>query len=537
MITENLIYTIAIYLRLSKDDDLSDESLSITNQRRILRDYIKKNFNKDVEMYEYIDDGYSGMNNIRPALNRMLEDLQKKRINCVIVKDCSRLARKNSLISYYVDELFYEENIRFISLLENFDNTIDKDTEKILFPSIFNEYHVKNTSKKVRATFENQAKTGLFTGGFAPYGYIKDPKDKHKLLIDPYAAEIVKFIFDEFIKGVGLQKICYELMDRGVKIPSIYKGMNRGLKSANYGKWTTKTLSDMLHNPTYAGHLTQHKSRVKNISSKHKVKRKPNEWIIAYNTCPAIIEQETFDIVQTIWDKNKRKQKNSYEHLLTGFLYCKECGHTIGITASKWKDKTNNEKIKFYCNCNYYKRMSRYNSCTPHRISYDVLENNVLNEISELCKRYIKTKNLEKVLKSNDKLETLKTEIEINIKNKDILIKNIDDKIKNLYDDKLSGFIEKNVYLEFKDKYDKEKGILENDIQELQKKLYQIKNKISGTEDKYSRIIKEFLSLKNIDREFLAQIVDKIEMDEEKNLYIHYKIKPLLDKEQLTCHS
>ena len=163
MITENLIYTIAIYLRLSKDDDLSDESLSITNQRRILRDYIKKNFNKDVEMYEYIDDGYSGMNNIRPALNRMLEDLQKKRINCVIVKDWSRLARKNSLISYYVDELFYEENIRFISLLENFDNTIDKDTEKILFPSIFNEYHVKNTSKKVRATFENQAKTGLFT--------------------------------------------------------------------------------------------------------------------------------------------------------------------------------------------------------------------------------------------------------------------------------------------------------------------------------------------------------------------------------------
>ena len=128
------------------------------------------------------------------------------------------------------------------------------------------------------------------------------------------------------MSGVGLQKICYELMERGVKIPSIYKGMNRGMKSAHYGRWTTKTLSDMLHNPTYAGHLTQHKSRVKNISSKHKVKRKPNEWIIAYNTCPAIIEQEKFDIVQMIWDKNKRRQKKSYGHLLTGFCYCKECG-------------------------------------------------------------------------------------------------------------------------------------------------------------------------------------------------------------------
>ena len=143
---------------------------------------------------------------------------------------------------------------------------------------------IKNTSKKVRKTFENNARNGLFTGGFAPYGYIKDLKDKHKLLIDPYAADVVRYIFNQFVSGNGLKSICHALDEKGIKIPSIYKGMNRGLKSSHFGLWTTKTISDMLHNPTYAGHLTQHKSKAKNISSKKKVKIKPENWIIKYNS-------------------------------------------------------------------------------------------------------------------------------------------------------------------------------------------------------------------------------------------------------------
>lgn len=529
MITEETIYNIAVYLRLSKDDDLNDESLSITNQRSILNEYIEKRFKGISEIKEYVDDGYSGMNSIRPALNRLLEDVSQKKINCIIVKDCSRLARKNSLISYYVDELFYEENIRFISLLENFDNTVDKDTEKLLIPSFFNEYHVKSTSKKVKATFENNAKKGLFTGGYAPYGYIKNPKDKHKLLIDPVAAETVKFIFNEFLKGTGLKQICYKLTDARIKIPSEYKGMNRGLKSMHYGTWTTKTISDMLHNPTYAGHLTQHKSKVKNISSKHKVKIKPENWIVAENSCPAIVDQETFDMVQTIWDKNKRRHRNSYEHLLTGFCYCKECGHTISILASKWKDKKGEEHIKFYCNCNYFKSMSKYNLCTPHRISYDELESRVVEEITKICKQYIKTEALEDVLKNNDKTLVVKKEIELTIKSKKITLKNIDEKIKNLYEDKLSGFIQKNEFIEFKEKFDADKELINEDLKKLEEKLEQIKRKINKGNSKYTKIIKEFLSLKNINREFLNQIIEKIEIDEDKKIYIHYKIKSLLE--------
>ena len=529
MIETNERYIIGIYLRLSKDDELDDESLSIKNQRRILKDYINKNFDSDIEVYEYVDDGYSGMNNIRPNLTRLMEDIEKKKINCVIVKDCSRLARKNSLVSYYIEEFFYEENVRFISLLENFDNTKDLDTDKLLLPSIFNEYHVKNTSKKVRKTFENNARNGLFTGGFAPYGYIKDPKDKHKLLIDPYAADVVRYIFHEFISGNGLKSICHALDEKGIKIPSIYKGMNRGLKSSHFGLWTTKTISDMLHNPTYAGHLTQHKSKAKNISSKKKVKIKPENWIIKYNSCPAIIDDETFRIVQNIWEKNKRLKKNSYVHLLSGFLFCKECGHTLSIVKSTWKKKNGNIQEIFYCRCSYHKNYYKYNVCTNHHIRYDILEQTVINELKMMCKRYVKTENLVNILKNHDKILELKKEIEFSIKNKKNEIKKITNKSKNLYDDKLSGLVDKNMYLEFKEKYDKQIHILESELNELEKKLIQIKERSVSKESKYTGIINEFLKLDNINRDFILELIEKIEVDKDKNIYMYYKIKPLLD--------
>ncbi len=523
------IYIIAIYLRLSKDDDLEDESLSITNQRRILRDFIKTTFGVDVEIYEYIDDGFSGMNNLRPELNRLMEDIHKKKINCVIVKDCSRLARKNSLISYYVDEFFYEENVRFISLLENFDNTIDADTDKLLLPSIFNEFHVKSTSKKVRKTFENNAKNGLFSGGRAPYGYIKDPNDKHKLLIDDYAADIVRLMFREFLEGKGLKAIAYGLTERGIKIPSEYRPMNRGLKSAHYGTWTTKTISDMLHNPTYAGHLTQHKSKAKNISSKKKVKLKPSEWIIKHNSCPAIVDQETFDKVQDIWETNKRKEKYSQEHLLKGFCWCKECGHQISIVRGAWKRKSGEIKEIYFCRCSYNKNMYQYHVCSPHNIRYNILEEKVLDEIKQMCKKYVKTEELEETLKNNDSLATLKKEIKVNIDKKKMEINVINNKIDNLYDDKLSGTIDKVMYLKFKEKLDTQLVMINDDINNLEKKLTQIEDRVLKNDSKYTSIVKDFLSLKNIDRELLSQIVDKIEIDEEKNLYIHYKIRPLID--------
>lgn len=537
MIDECDYYNIAIYLRLSKEDDIDDdkdkkdESLSISNQRRILNDYIDKKFENKVKVYEYVDDGFTGMNNIRPGLNQMLQNIQMKKINCVIVKDCSRLARKNSLISYYVDELFYENNIRFISLFENFDNTIDTDTEKLILPGFFNEYHVKTTSKKVRATKYSYAKKGLHCGGYAPYGYIKDPDDKHKLLIDNYAADVVRKIFNDFACGIGLKNICYDLTNRGILIPSEYKGMNRGLKSAQYGKWTTKTVSDMLHNPTYAGHLTQHKSKVKNISSKHKIKLKPSEWVVAYNSCPVIINQELFDKVQQIWNKNRRRTKKTHEHLLTGFCYCKECGHTIGITLSKWI-KVDGEKCERYiCNCNYYKKMSKYKACTPHKIVYDDLERYVLNDIKILCQKFLKTEKLSEVLKNNDKTNKIKKEIENLIYTNEVNIKNINEKKDKLYEDKLSGFITTEKYLSFIKKFDNEIEILQKDLEKLNSNLKHIMSKINDSDSKYAKAIKDFLKFKSITRDILFELIEKIEIDENLNIEIYYKMQPLLDND------
>lgn len=523
----NETYKVGIYLRLSRDDEKDDESQSISNQRDYIMNYVIRNNLMLID--EYVDDGVSGTQFDRNGWNRLIEDIENGRINMVITKDTSRLGRNISQSLYYSTEYFQEKNVRYIALTDGID-TFDKsqNTDMLMFKAFYNEMYVKDISTKIKATLNSQKRNGKFMGGIAPYGYERNlPYDKHELIINEEQATIVKRIYDLFISGMGVKKIANLLTNEKVPIPSIQKNLNRGVKSSIYGVWQETTISDILTNPTYKGDLTQCREYKVSYKSKKRRKNDRKNWIIAKGACPAIIDEETFNIVQDMYSKNKNRNDNSLEYLLRGFLVCKECGHTISIGQAKWSCN-GVKKTKNICYCNFWKKFSRYDVCTPHRLDYDELETEILKDIRKKCRAYLKTSNFEELLKNNDKMNKIQLDLEkqlTKIKN-DINQQTIF--VDKLYKDKLKGLIDEEMFKRQYNNLTTETLNLKKKSNEIETKLYAIKNKVANKDNmRYTNIIKEFLSLKKPSKKLLSSLIDKIVIDEEQNVNICYKIKPL----------
>ena len=520
-------YKVGIYLRLSRDDERDDESQSISNQRDYIMSYIIRNNLMLID--EYIDDGVSGTQFDRKGWEKLINDIENGRINMVITKDTSRLGRNISQSLYYSTEYFQEKNVRYVALSDGID-TFDKNqnTDMLMFKSFYNEMYVKDISQKIKATLNSQKRNGKFMGGVAPYGYDRNlPYDKHELIINEEQAEVVKRIFDLFISGMGAKKIANLLTDEKVPISSIQKNLNRGMKSSVYGVWQESVIRDILTNPTYKGDLTQCREYKVSYKSKKRRKNKKTNWIIAKNSCPAIIDEETFNIAQDMYKKTRNRTENSKEYLLRGFLVCKECGHTISINQAKWTSN-GEQKTKNICNCNYYKKFSRYNVCTPHKIDYDELEKEVLKDIRKKCRSYLKTSNFEELLKNNDKM----TKIQIDLEKQLTKIKNDISQqtiyIDRLYKDKLKGLIDEEMFKRQYNNLTQDTINLRKKSNEIETKLFSLKNKVANKDNmRYTSIIQEYLSLKKPSKKLLSSLIDKITIDEEQNVNICYKIKPL----------
>lgn len=518
-------YKVGIYLRLSREDDKQGESGSIGNQRDIIHKYIKDN--NLIYIDEYVDDGVSGTTFERDGFNLMIEDIENKRINMVVTKDLSRFGRNEGQQLRYLD-YFFEKGVRYVSILDNVDTSDEYNTSNEMMPLqfFFNEKHVRDTSKKMKASVYNKRINGNFLGSSAPYGYNKDPNNKYKLIIDEEASIVVKRIFDMFVSGKGICEICRTLTDEQIPIPSEYKKLNRGLKSTAYGVWTTRTVSDMLRLPTYAGDLTQGRLKKPSYKSKKIIRPNPKDWIVCKDKCPAIIDRETFELAQSIYDRNKNPGKNTQNILLKGFVYCKECGHTIGFRLQIAHTKKNGEVTRCYGNCNYWGKHKKLNVCTPHNIKYYELETIVLSEIKKMCKKYLKADSLKEVLKNNDKTIKLQKDLDVELNRLKVEVKSSTNKIDALYNDKLEGIIDTDMYKRIYNQITEGTIIKQNEIRELEKKIYNIKNKIVDNSLKYDKIITEYLSMKRPSVQLLSSIIEKIVIDEDKNIDIYYKFKP-----------
>lgn len=518
----NTDYKIGLYIRLSREDGDDLESESIGNQRILLNGFLKANNLVAVE--EYIDDGYSGGNFNRPSFKKLIRDIEKGLINCVITKDLSRLGRDYIDTGRYIERYFPENNIRYIAVNDDIDTFHETSGSDMMpFRLGVNDMYAKDISKKVRSALLAMKKSGKFCGSVPPYGYMRDPNNKYQLIINPETAPIVKQVFDLYVAGYGSCTIAEFLTREGYPTPVLLKNSQKSIDNATYPNiWKDSSINNILRNRVYTGCLIQHTT--KNISYKTKKRKKvpKDEWCVFENAHEPIIDKKTFDIVQTIRNKsnNYSSERRNVEYILSNLVYCKDCGAKMTISYDKKRDRTT-------MNCNNYRKFSKYDICFSHFVNYDKLEKTVLNKISELSNKYNKQKDKEefiKLIKESylDPKEELYKKIDETNKN----INNLKKKQDALYDDKFNGIINTETYQRLFENADNEIKALNVKLSKLKEELSNIKDESMGLAE-YLKVIDEYLNMNNPTKEMLNKIIEKIYINKDKEVEIHYRIQNL----------
>ena len=531
------IWAVAQYIRLSQEDNDTgidkQESNSITSQKALLNEFIEEH--DDLIVYDtYVDDGYTGTDFNRPGFQRLLEDMRKGNINCVLVKDLSRLGRNYIEVGNYIEQIFPLFNVRFIAIndsVDSFKNPMSSNTILVPFKNLINDEYARDTSIKIKSALNGRKKKGEFIGAFPSYGYVKDKQDKHKLVIDKESAEIVRKIFEWKVnEGLGNLSICHRLNDMGVLNPTGYKKKklnqnysNSKMKQEDYS-WCPSTVRNILKNDVYIGNVTQGKRKVKSYKI-HKVEQVPeDEWVTVENMHEPIIDKKIFNKAQRLRQVDTRVQNTGTLSMWAGILKCADCGRAM---HKKYCKNTSGTVYEYYI-CGTYRKKSN-KLCTKHTLKVEELENSVLEAIKLHIELLIDTENiLEQVNKS--KTKQLANENISNIKQakeKDI------DKISNLkrclYEDWKNEDITREEYLEYKQKYEKDIERIKEIIENLDKQ----KERQEGIIDGNSQWIENFKKYKNInklDRDIITELIDYIDVYENKKIKIHFRFKNELDK-------
>ena len=513
-------FNTALYIRLSREDGDNMESESITNQRDLLHLFLEKTKEKLVYIDEYVDDGFTGSNFDRPSWKKLMKDLEKGKVNTIITKDLSRMGRDYISMGEYIERIFPEKGIRYIAINDDIDTLHETPgLEFLQFKLMFNDYFLKDTSKKIRKVLRSKKEKGEFLGFKAPYGYLKDPSDKHKLIVDENVRPIIKKMFLLAYTGKSPRQIADIFSKEHIPTPSVYANLNRGMKSTAYELWCPRTIEEMLTNETYIGNMTQGRRRKINYKSKKEIRTPKEEWIIIENTHEAIIDKKIFDTVGELLKKNKNKPTGNNIMLLSGFMVCKECGHKIGINKSS-------DGKRYYCHCSYYTAHSKYGLCTPHSLNYKKLENLVLEEIRKMCKEYVDSTTFKDKVEESKKKNDIKVkkQAEISILEKKIRTNN--SYIDKVYEDKLNGNIDIEMFNRLTIKYKDEILSWKKRIESIEKEISTL-DKVDTDKERKDILekINEYLALEKPTRALLVNLIDKILISEDKTIEIHYKFK------------
>ena len=369
-------YKVAGYVRLSKEDKIKDESNSITNQKDIINSYIKNNDEFELTDF-YIDDGYSGTTFDRPEFKRMIKDITEDKVNTIIVKDLSRFGRNHIEADNYIENFLPGYNVRIISINDNIDTLkLPKSNAYIEIPlkNLMNDCYARDISEKVKSTLKVKQQNGDFIGTFAPYGYLKDPKDKHKLIIDRDSSIIVRKIFDMILLGKSRKEIADFLNDNNILTPSLYKINKEKTNNEEFAlskKWNAEIVNRILRNETYTGTLIQNIKTKQSYKNNKLIDVNKEDWIKTENHHEAIISKDKFDEVQQILDRKIKVNKNNEIDLFSGYLKCFHCGEHLIIRKSK-------NQVYYYCS-SYIKNKS----CVKYSINKKKLGELVIEELNK----------------------------------------------------------------------------------------------------------------------------------------------------------
>ena len=495
----------ALYCRLSRDDELSGESNSITNQKSILSKYAQDNNFQNIKFF--VDDGYSGTTFTRPAFMEMMGLAESGNIGTIIVKDHSRLGRNRLVVGQLLEEDFVILGIRYIAIMDNIDSS--KGLNDFLpIQDWFNEMHAKNTSQKVRAVLKNKGESGISLANNVPYGYKKDETDKSKWVIDEQASKIVKEIYNLFIQGHGTFEIARILTERNIMTPSEYfasigRTFPTRLQTFKH-QWNATTVASILDRQEYIGDTVNFKYTIRSYKDKTKVNLPKEEWKIFKNTHEPIIDEYTWNIAKQLRNNRPKRAKSGKKSIFSGLLFCNDCGKKM-----YFQSPVVDLKAKDHYRCSSYKHDT--SACTSHYISDEALQIIVLENIQRVVS-YMKDyedlfiqEQLDKSSKEDAKeLSQNKKELK-KAKNRIIEIDNL---FQHIYEDNISGKLTDERFRNLSFNYDKEQ-------QELKIKSEQLSKQINNTEKKTTDLtqfisnVKKYTEITKLTPEILNELIEK----------------------------
>ena len=487
-----------LYARLSVEDENNNESTSIQTQKAMLADYCRERGYRIVDYY--IDDGETGTNFERPEFQRMLRDIEAGKINTVICKDLSRFGRNYYEAGMYLDKYFVERNIRFIAIGDNVDSARGGYDLTVPFLNMMNDYYARGISAKTKAAKQTRAKQGMFLGSKAPYGYQKDPADKHHLIVDEAAAEIVCRIFTMAENGWGFFKIAKTLQEEGIPNPKAYAD------GTHDTRWHITSVQKILQNPVYCGDLVQNRRGNRTMHGKQ-IQKPESEWIIVENTHEPLVDREQWDTVQRQIRSRKRSLKNGEVQMFAGLLFCADCGSALSFCVRHRKTMPDGGEYK----CWRYMRYGK-SECTSHYITLDQISEVVLEDIRRQARfaKYLRNGFMrvlmqEQKIRDEEELEQQKEDAEKAKKR----LSQIDTIIRKLLEQNAAGVISDERFAAMMKDYEAEQAGLKEAIRTYETLLESRSEKV-GNIEKHIALVEQYLDLKKLNARILNQLIEKI---------------------------
>ena len=524
----------ALYCRLSKDDGTNNESMSISTQKTMLKDYAKRNGFLNCQFY--VDDGYSGTNYDRPAFRQLIEDIQDGEVSTLITKDLSRLGRNYLETGTYIEVFFPNHNVRYIAINDGVDSIDNAQMDITPFRNIINEMYAKDTSRKIKSALHARRMQGKYMATTAPFGYQKDEKDHNHLVIDEVTAPVVELIFSIAEEGVGLHTICNRLRKAEVLKPSFYKKelFERFMDEEKMYDWDTAYVSQILHNPVYAGNLTVADKPTKTMRSKKRQYIPYAEREIIYGTHEPIIEQNRWNNVQKILQSRPPvigESSSGYDNIFRGVIKCADCGSAM-LAKVEQKRKRNNVLDKtFYC-CTKYRKFGK-DGCSSHNIEARTVHEVVLADIQKHAGQALtdrKAMVTEIAERLNLQMSADREQQKKELRQCKPRVSEIENLYAKLYEDLTRELLTEKRFQMLSARYDSEQEELTAKIKELEKSAIADKEQLSSIEQ-FAEQISGYAGITELNFKIINQLIEKIlvsepvEIDGQKTqrLTIHYK--------------
>ena len=506
----------ALYERLSRDDELQGESNSIKNQKQLLENYARKNGYSPIR--HFTDDGVSGTTFEREGFQAMIAEVEAGNVGAVIVKDMSRFGRDYLKVGFYTEVMFKEKGVRFIAINNGIDSANQQDSDFTPFLNIMNEWYARDASRKIQAVFKSRMQDGKRVSPSVPYGYLRSPEDKQKLIIDEEPAAVVRRIFQMIIEGKGVTAIADILTAEKVLIPSAYAKIHCPENDHSKGftnpyLWSATAVSYILEKQEYMGHTVLGKTISVSYKTKKRRKAEPDELMIFKNTHPAIVDEETWYLAQKL---RKTVRKPSYDrppHPLTGLVYCADCGHKMTHRQPSPTKKKKYDADDAYI-CGSYRQRTR--NCTMHFIKTSVLWELILTAIREVSD-YVRQDEqafIDKVQQTST-VQIAETQREQKRRLAEATERNgeLNTLIKKLYEGNATGKIPDKHFERLLAEYDREQTALETEIEGLQEQIDSF-NEDSTKADKFIAVVRRYTDFTELTTPMLNEFIEKVVVHE-----------------------